>query len=279
MTEVSSDSIKPQETSRRLRMSLSAGLGFLFENPSEIPVVGKELLKEIPPNRKVIIATTHLCDSDVPIAGLALSDSFDIAIVHHSTHDNLLEDPVSWVGAAIAGRKNFLSVNSRKQDGKVVTNFVPEDFEPMEDALDKGKTIVIAAHNPTYGWKLPQKGGLGAAYLAQLSDALILPVSINVESASKTGTLADMKKVVSTSKKKFSAQVSVGHPIDLKKIEVERIAEILKKRKEGNVLSPEEKKEFSEIHTKLQEQAEVVMSSLAAMLPPEKRGVWGDNGR
>lgn len=268
-----------RETSRRLKRSIKTGLGFIIENPNMIPLIGKEFLKEIPPNKKLIIATTHLSDADVAVAAYALSDNFDITIVHHSTHDNPSEDAWSWVGAAIAGRKNFLSVKSRKEEGKVIADFAPEDFEPMRDALGNGKAIIIAAHNPTYDWKLSDKGGLGAIYLAQLSDALILPVSVNIESEAKSGSLVDMRKAVSKNKRKSKAKVSIGQPINLEKVNVQKMTEILKKRKEGSSLSHQERREFTEIATKLRDQSSIVMRTLAAMLPPEKRGVWGENGR
>ena len=268
------DQGKSKETSIRLKISTRVGLGVLIENPSKIPVVGKEFLKEIPPNGKVVIATTHLSDADVPIATYALSDYFDITIVHHSTHDNPFEDAWSWTGAVVAGRKNFLSIKSRKEERKVIADFAPEDFEPMKSALEIGKTVVIAAHNPTYDWKLSRKGGLGAVYLAQISDALILPVSVNIESESKSGAVVDMRQAISKNKKKLKAQVSIGQPINFDKIDVQRMTEILRRRREGESLSPEEKREFSEVNAKLREQSKIVMGSLAEMLPPAKRGIW-----
>ena len=51
----------------------------------EIQTHGEEHLKEIPPDKKVIIATTHISDLDVPIATLKLGKYFDIAITNQST--------------------------------------------------------------------------------------------------------------------------------------------------------------------------------------------------
>lgn len=260
-----------KETSRRLKIAMGIGLRFILENPNKTPVVGEQHLKEIPQDKKVIIATTHLSDADVPIAAYAICDKFDIAIIHHSTHDNPSEDVWSWAGAVSAGRKNFLSVKSRKEKGKVKADFAPEDFEPMKKALEVGKAIVIAAHNPTYDWKLSRKGGLGAVYLAQISDAIILPISVNIESESKSGAIVDMRQEISRNKRKLKAQVFIGHPIVLDKINVQKIAEILRKRNGRKSLSPVEKREFSETNAKLRKQSETVMASLAAMLPPEKR--------
>jgi len=60
---------KRPTTSKRLLMAIGAEVKLAT---GEIQTHGEEHLKEIPPDKKVIIATTHISDLDVPIATLKI---------------------------------------------------------------------------------------------------------------------------------------------------------------------------------------------------------------
>lgn len=60
---------KRPTTSKRLLMAIGADVKLAT---GKIQTHGEEHLKEIPPDKKVIIATTHISDLDVPIATLKL---------------------------------------------------------------------------------------------------------------------------------------------------------------------------------------------------------------
>lgn len=275
--ELNNNQSERRVSSPRFRAALRVFLEF-FVNPSAISVSSKAHLKEIPSGRKVIFVTTHVTDIDVPATAYAMRD-FNPVIAHHSTHEDFLKDPVSWMGFVIAGRKNFLPVEAREREGKVRGDFDPEDYVRMEQVLEDGRSLVIAGHNPTYDGKLSRKGGIAAAYLAQKTGALIVPVSVNLGAEATIG--ADILKTAIKKgikdRKRPTMEISIGHPIDFTKfakIDVQAMDNFLRKRKEGGDLSPEDIEEYRNVIRQLREQSSHVMSSLAAMLPPEKRGTW-----
>ena len=181
-------------TSKRLLMAIEADVKLAT---GDIQTHGEERLKEIPPAKKVIIATTHISDLDVPIATLKLGKYFDIAITNQSIHHSFLGEPRTNIGLRIAGRKNFIPIDTKKIEGKKQGEFNPQNFAPMRDALEQGKTIIIAAHNPTQKWKL-SKGGYGAAYLTAICEnVVILPVVVNIESDEPLGIAKTILKDVS----------------------------------------------------------------------------------
>ena len=127
---------KRPTTSKRLLMAIGADVKLAT---GEMQTHGEERLKEIPPDKKVIIATTHLSDLDVPIATLKLGKYFDIAITNQSIHHSFLRASSMNVGMRISGRKNFIPIDTKKVEGKRRGEFNPQNFEPMRDALEKVK--------------------------------------------------------------------------------------------------------------------------------------------
>jgi 1-acyl-sn-glycerol-3-phosphate acyltransferase len=86
---------KRPTTSKRLLIAIGADVKLAT---GEIQTHGEEHLKEIPPDKKVIIATTHISDLDVPIATLKLGKYFDIAITNQSIHHSFLGAPsMIWI--------------------------------------------------------------------------------------------------------------------------------------------------------------------------------------
>jgi hypothetical protein len=259
---------QPKESSSaRLRLAFKA---LVEMQVGEVTVRGGEHLKEIPPNRKLIIATTHLSDLDMPLAANALTDSFDLAIVNMSVHHSMRPktgEPTTFAGIIAAGKDNFIPVDFSKDPKtgeKTAGIFNPENFEPMQEALDKGKRVMIAAHNPSHNFEI-NNPGYGAAYLAELSEAMILPVAVNLESEGGVGMYGSGAK---TFLKKPKADVIIGVPFELQPIEgLSRLGEILAKRKVGEKLSSEDRQEFLKLSSALRVQSEQLLMKITELLP------------
>lgn len=203
---------KPRpEVSQRLWMVNEVGLRPQIKS---IKVTGKENIKEIPPDAKIVIMTTHLTDLDVPLAIHAVARELDVLVMNESER-SLPEK----IGLSIAGMSNFSPIDYRKTNsGKAAPSaFNPENFEPAKKALEAGKAVIIAAHNPS---KEPLqdlkgiRGGYGGVYLAGQTDSYILPITIILDR--KTGMYKNsiVKKITN----KPNASVVIGKPFKLKKI-------------------------------------------------------------
>jgi lysophospholipid acyltransferase (LPLAT)-like uncharacterized protein len=137
----------------------------------------------------------------------------------------------------------------------------------MLEALNQGKQILIAGHNPSHDGKFNHPG-LGAAYLALLSDAVILPVGVDVESKGDIGMYGSGFK---TFFKKPNANIKIGSPFELPKLEgIELFKEILEKRKRGEKINNQEREKFGEISKLLRERAEEVLQKLIELVPDKK---------
>lgn len=257
---------KKETTPRRLMLALEA-LAKL--QTKSIEVDGKEHIKEIPLDSKVVVATTHLSDIDVPLATYALGNDLNLVITNESVHHHFKEEAPTNIGLHIAGKENFIPIDYKKVKGKKSPHgFNPDNFVPMAEALEAGKGVVIASRNPSPEHETSLKdarGGYGAVYLAEISGAVILPVAVEVISDVGAGMYDNPIK---TFIKKPDVKIHVGPPIKLEKIEgVERFSELMKKHFEVGRLTTEEFHEFSRIKAALELQSEFLMAKLAELLP------------
>lgn len=243
----------------------------------KIKVSGLDNLKSIPPDTKTIILTTHLTDLDVPIAIHATADKMNITTmnmsVHHSPFGKQGEFS-TYAGMQIAGKDNFLPIDYKKgDDGKKISKpFNPDNFEPAVKAMSEGRTILMAAHNPSEKpiQNLDEvKGGYGGVYLAALTGAYIFPVTVTLDRAS--GMHGD---TIKTMKEKPNSEVIIGEPFKIEKIDgIENLSKLTKKREDGIILNEEEISEFLRITKALREQSQIViekMSNQMKNIPNEK---------
>lgn len=223
----------------------------------KVTIEGKENLAQLKPDEKVVFVTTHLKDSDVPIAFTTLASDFDIAIVNISGHGNPKQDIFSYTGIKVAGSNAFLPISYK---GHLThwnpDNFQKENFQPMQEALEKGKAVMIAAYSPTKEQILPQRPGFGAMYLAQLTGATLVPITVNQASQDDLAGQAGIKGMITTVLKRPEVTVTYGKPI-----------------KPTETLDPNIPI-YKQIPSLIQQQAKI-MEALAQPQPPEKRGVWG----
>lgn len=260
-----------KETSGRFLKGVELHVGSVIGN---IEVLGREHLSDIPADAKVVIVVSHISDYDLPIAIQTLGHDFDIVVTTQSTNLNFTENPSGFITSKIAGTDNFLPVDYTKTKEGKAAEFNPDNFVPMADALEHGKEIVIAAHNPTTNGVLGG-GSVGPIYLSQISGALILPVAVNLKTDEALGIdgINKMKTMI----QRPDAQVYIGKPLHLESIDgIENIKKLMDKRESGEKLSVEERAQFHDAVLALRSQSDIVMQELAAMLPESKRGKYKD---
>ena len=121
---------------------------------------------------------------------------------------------------------------------------------------------------------MPGQGGHGAAYLAEISDAIIVPIVIDIKS--EDPHMGINRTPTHSLKGRPAAEMIIGKPITLGKIEgIEKFNDLIREPGEGDARKKitEERKR---IERDLRTQSDVVMQSLADLLPEERRGKWGN---
>lgn len=262
------DQEKPEAIVKKLDYFLKTQFG-------KIEINGQENLDLIPRDRRVIFTPTHLSNFDVPISIYSVGKHFRLMIGDASTHSKFSENPAGFIGSRLAGKENFVPIKHKKdKKGVERGRFDPDDLENLKTAFEERKALMISAYySGEEKNNLPDKGGYGAVYLAEIADALIVPVAVDIKSKEKTEMQKNVVKAI------FSfpdVQVNIGQPIELLKIEgIERLREIWGKRKTDK-LSKDETEEFHHLIQQLRERSDLVMKKLAKLLPEEKRGKWAN---
>lgn len=243
------------------------------------PVIeGLGNLTQIPKTEKLIIATTHLSDIDIETAIAAIAPYRDVSVTSQSTH---LENPISGRIMRWAAKKEIYGISSRPRKNSTWRQdfeFNPQNYEAMRTPLEKGRALVIAAHQPTHEWKLPNKPGLGAIYLAQISGATILPTAVDIQYPEFIDlppiSLDILKRLLQG--KRLDVKVAFGKPIRPTPIPSEEIKLLNKflNHDEKHTLTKDEISKSRSILEKLKLQGSEIMKSLASMLPQYKRGPW-----
>lgn len=241
-------------------------------------IEGLENLINIPKTEKLIIASTHLSDIDTETAIATVAPYRDVSVADQSTHS---EVPILGSIMRFLGENELYGVSSRfgkKKTWLPTFRLNPKDYEAMRVPLEKGRALVIAAHQPTHEWKLPNKPGLGAVYLAQITGGTILPTAIDIHNPQFVDfpiISPDILKRLLQGKR-LDVKVAFGKPIKLSPIPSEEIKLLNKflNHDERHTLTNAEIDRSRAILEKLKLQGSEIMKSLAGMLPQEKRGIW-----
>lgn len=270
-----------EKSPRRLMLALDA---MLKPAINKISLKGQENLRQIDRNRPLIIVTTHISDLDVPIVARSLGDMFDIAISNQSVHHSFFGgEKMTNIGLRLAGKDNFLPITYSFKEGEEKvhseelggddkkSSFNPEDFINMVSTVtEKGKAIIVAAHNPAKDWRLPERGGVGGVYLSGLLEkAVLLPVAVNIKTATPVGMGDDRTRVL---KERPDAEVTIGEPFELPATDgVQDLASLMERRKAGQQRIPDDRHKIRGAINNLREQSDIVMGRLASLLPENKR--------
>ncbi len=230
-------------------------------------IQGLNNLTEIPLDKPLVIASTHLSDIDVQTIAAFVASYRNVGIASQTSNQR---HPIIGTFLRIAGIENVFGITNEYDKKKRVSRYTfnPEDFEIMKNVIKNGKTIIIAAHKPTYDWQLPQKAGKGAVYLAQLAKATILPIALDIQSNYPVGMADDKLNTIKrfVTRKRPNARLVVGEPIDLDPISEEDLKLMIKFYQTNT-------KNQHPVLTKLHNQGQLVLKALADMLPEEKRAV------
>lgn len=250
-------------------------LKFLVDHTlNKFEVKGKEHLQEIPEGKKIIVAASHATDYDMPYAYYALGNDLKLRFTRSSQLEKFIVDPLTAGVIRYAGEENFLPVTYRKgseESGRNEGQFNPDDYIKMMEATEEGDALLVAAHRPSNKGELSEYAGYADVYLAQMTDGVVVPVAINIESKTPAVTIgAKIKSIF----QKSDATASIGEPLSFPKIPgIEQFGDLIRKHKSER-LTPEEQADFHRIHMALKEQSHDVMKHIAEMMPEEKRGAW-----
>lgn len=246
------------------RLIMTKGFRFRLE--------GQENLHEVPQDQPLIAVTTHLTDLDVPVAASYIGRHRNIVIAN-TIDQHSIKEPVGFVGTRLMGPKNFypLTVSPGKS-----ALFEPENYEPLAAEIESGKTVVIAGYNTGYEGRLRDRPGVGAVYLQALTGATLLPVAVDIQLKNPPdNAVASWGKMFATTP---PAPIRIGAPISFPKIEgLEDAfrAERVKGRHPTDSLS-ERTRRLLAITTELRRRSKIMARAHAQLLPPEKRGIWGE---
>jgi hypothetical protein len=248
---------------------------------SEIKVVGEENLDSIPAGREVIFVTTHITNSDEPLALAVLGKKFHLAAGDASTHHNISENTGAYFAIHAAGEQNFKAIKHRDDpDRGEVGVFDPENLDQMQTVFEENKALVMPAYykDRNKDLELPTKGGYGAAYVAGRSkNVVFVPVAIDIESKEPITSAAS---AIRTTLSRPKARVIIGKPFEPEPMKhISAIRDITTKRHqrlEGEKLSPEDVASFKEASGELRGQSDILMQHLAELLPEEKKGNWAE---
>lgn len=261
---------KKREGSMRLWLANEAMIKLAL---GEIKIEGKENINKIPLDANIVVMSTHLTDLDIPIVIHSIARYLDIAVTNMSVHHKFFGkegEPSTNIGMRIAGKDNFIPLDFKKDEkgpgNKSAEPFNPNNFETAAESIDKGKTILIAAHKP-----LPEaknslenvKGGYGGVYLSQLREnTYILPITVVLDQA-----VGMHGKELDTLKKKPNAKVVIGEPFKPEKIKgIERFSILTKKRESGEILNNEEMAEFFTLSHALRNQSQEIIQKMSKQI-------------
>jgi len=212
---------------------------------------------EIDPAESYIVAISHKTGLDVPIVIKALGDVLDLAVTDQSTHHGpmRLSDPTT-ISVKIIGEENFIPI-SYVQDGREKRpSFNPADAYAMTSAMERGKSLIVAAHNPSDKVAVQDlntvRPGYTAALLAHLTGAKILPVLVDIDEQGQ-GIM-----------RRKNARVFVGAPYAIEgEQDMGDMQTIMNKRGEGMPLSEDERRKFFRLSGALKDTGRHILDSIA----------------
>ncbi len=252
----------PEQSSRRLMHYLELALKRLT---SSIEVEGRDHLNEIPATRNLVVATSHLTDLDILLSAHALGNDLNLAIADASLNHRFMANAPVALLERIVGKESFIPIDYRKtRSGYSPRAFNPRNFDPMLARMESnGERILIAAHNPSSDGQFT-RAGYGAAYLAEISHALVLPVAVDVEGSERG--IGQTARAFQTYLAQPKARVRIGQPFELDHIAgIEHLGEII-----GDNRSSEDRQEFFRLKASLEQSADEILNKVKALSPRQK---------
>lgn len=233
---------------------------FAYKKPT---VEGRD---NLPPG-PCVIAATHLSGFDVPEVYAEVAKDRKTGAMQSSTFRRF------WDLMRIESVFTVASKNSSSFFNVAI-------IEKMKDAINKdGRTLIVAAHNPTEDWKLAEKPGLAAVIIAHFAKVPVVPAALDIQSKTRPPRLRRVDIVAKNLilGKKPDAKIIIGSPMSFPEIPDDRLQLAM------NLYSPDKRRimtgdqilQAQATLDILKSEAGEVMKALASNLPPEKRGKWG----
>lgn len=225
--------------------------------------------RENMPTGPCVVAATHLSGFDVPEVAAEMMKNRKTGM---SMQSSIYDHPLPKLLMQLMGKDNFFPLSNRNS-----SSLNDEDLKQMETAIVKdGRTIVVAAHNPTKEWKLPDNPGLSAVILAHAAKVPLVPVALDIQSRIpvREGIISIVKNAL---KHRPGSKIIIGNPMSLPEISDGKLEAAI------NLFSPDKRRAMTKEQIEeaqgvldiLKSEAGEVMKALASNLPPEKRGKWG----
>lgn len=262
-------------------------LGFLSRLAMETmvkrpKVEGLNHLNELKPGQHAVFATTHLADIDVHAVIQALAPYRKVDVASLETNQ---KDPKQAIFERMVGRNRFHDVKNTfdTEKDKPYTSVDPENYKIMKSAMDRGSDIVIAAHRPVRRIEkaeLPKHIGIGAVYLAQLSESPIVPTALDVASDKRVGMASNLAFSLKETHilEKPDSKLKIGSPIQFEQIphaDLEAFGMMFSSISRSELRKDPEKLERARAtFEKIKQQSETLMKKIAELLPPEKQGPY-----
>lgn len=269
----------------RLRAALRGNLEFVIGNAGHLDVQGRENFDKLDPQKMTIVVPSLLTDVDVQMAAYAMMKEGVVEkpkIVNQSTQFHKDQDKQAYIGISIAGKDNFLPVDYRAGTADTPASakpFNPDNFKKIAEAMHEGYTPVMAAYNPRYDGEMPDQGGYGVVYLAQLlgtENVQILPIGVTIDAKEQAAYANNIKGVLKGVKNRPNGHVHVGEPITLERIE-DIHALFTKQEGGGKDITPDIAVQFSQARADRKEkrailgqQSDRIMHSLRQLTGKDK---------
>lgn len=255
----------PNAPAQKPKNNVQQGVGFITRWViQDIVTTGAENYTRIPQNAIVIFAAAQLqSDADVFVAAQSILSTFDVVIATNTTPKSVPEQVIFAIARFIAGANAIFTLPKAENPGDLPMAH-PKVFEALLHPITAGKAVIIATSHHIPEGILAKEPAIEPVYLAQLAmeanpqrQVVIVPVATTLQIAGK----------------KRSATVSIGVPLQLGHVDVASITTVLKKK--PNERTPQDYDVVKQNAIKLRQQGSIVMQSIATLLPPEKRGIWG----
>lgn len=287
---------KPKVSARGFQRSMEANTWVMTQVKE---VKGWENYYNLPRGIRPVIGVTHLTDTDPQIAAKVFAKIADVGIASLQTNQR---DPVIGRAEKLAGENFFDVANTFDEKGPHM-RLDAGNFLQMAHAVNEDqKTMIIASftpHQEGYGDRImPERPGLAAVIVANLTDRVILPVAIEFHADKeervgmatdfvKSALMAPIKRIPKMNKitgEVTESTVHIAEPLFLDKggIPEELVTtqyEVLQALHMFNAetrrhMTAGERARAADTLKKLRKQGEVILLAQAAELPPETRGVW-----
>ena len=252
---------------------------------------GLNHIEELTPGKPVVFAMDSMSDINWTGAVQKLLPFRKIKIANLETNTKDPKQGIPIKAMEAGNEKIFIDIDNTFDIKKNVPNmeFNPDNFNKMEQEMEKGYDFLIPAYNRTLYGQMPEdsRAGMGAVLLAQIKGTPVIPVVLDIHSGEPIGRAIDVfgatLKRLATGKRP-EATLKIGEPIVFEQIPKQFLDDFMMcSTSEGRRALEKQRRYESAIenHRKvrglLTNYSERVMDAMADMLPPEKRGRWGTN--